>query len=151
MPCKKVIHAVGPIWQDGRSNEENSLYNAVFESMLAAERCGLSSIALPALSSGIFRFPIDRCTKTIVSAVKDFLDAPTRSCVKKVSLLDPTEDVVKTFHQSLVAVFGSQMVTTSFGGQGSSQKKGKCLVFLKYLGPVLKCYILFIFRCLLRW
>ena len=124
LPCKKVIHAVGPVWKGGHSNEENYLYDAVYETMLAAVQYGLSSVALPALSSGVFGYPIEKSTKVIITALKDFLEANKQSCVKKVSLLDPTEHVVRAFHTSLGVVFGSQMVMTPQVGQGSSQKKG---------------------------
>ena len=148
LPCKKVIHAVGPVWKGGSSNEENNLYDAVYETMLAAEQYGLSSIALPALSSGVFGYPIEKSTKVIITALRDFLEAHTQSCVKKVSLLDPTEHVVRAFHTSFGVVFGSQMVMMSHG-QGSSQKKGKSFL-LKYLGSVLRWFTLFSCRCLSR-
>ena len=147
LPCKKVIHAVGPVWKGGSSNEENNLYDAVYESMLAAEQYGLSSIGLPALSSGVFGYPIDKSTKIIIMALMDFLEANTQSCVKKVSLLDPTEHVVRAFHTSLGVVFGSQMVMTS--RQDSSQKKGKSFLLI-YLDSVLKCFVLFTYLCLSR-
>ena len=123
LPCKKVIHAVGPMWKGGSRSEENNLYDAIYESMLAAEQCGLSSIALPALSSGVFGYPIEKSTKVILTALKDFLEANKQSCVKKVSLLDPTEHVVRAFHTSIGVVFDSQMVMTSH--VGSSLKKSK--------------------------
>ena len=125
LPCQKVIHAVGPIWKGGNSSEENSLYEAIFESMLAAEQAQMSSIAIPALSSGIFRFPIDKCTLTIISAVKDFLEANPDSSVKKVSLVDPQDDVLRVFHKNLRVVFGSEVVTTSGNRQARSKAEGK--------------------------
>ena len=125
LPCQMVIHAVGPIWRGGNSREEDSLYEAVFESMLAAELTKMSSIALPALSSGISGFPIDKCTLTIISAVKDFLEANPDSSVKKVSLVDPKEDVLKVFHMSLCAVFGSEVVKTSGNRRARSKAEGK--------------------------
>ena len=124
LPCKKVFHAVGPVWKDGSSNEQSNLYDAFYESTFAAEQYGMSSIALPALSSGVFCYPIEKSTNVILTALKDFLEANTQSCVKKVSLLDPPEHVVRAFHTCLGVVFGSQMVMTSHVGQGSSQKKG---------------------------
>ena len=108
LPCKKVIHAVGPRWQGGHHNEENDLKRAVYESMAAAERCGLSSIAFPALSGGILGYPLDKCTETIVSAVKDFVVYHNDTSVKKVSLVDPTGHVVNAFQKGLDDVFGLQ-------------------------------------------
>ena len=106
LPCQKVIHAVGPRWGGGSNNEENTLRDAVLESMLAAERCGLSSIALPALSSGASGFPVDRCTEVIITALKDFLESHNQTCVKKVSLVDPADRVVSAFNTSLDIVLG---------------------------------------------
>ncbi|KAI0210615.1 hypothetical protein LSAT2_004613, partial [Lamellibrachia satsuma] len=75
LPCKKVIHAVIPRWQGGSNNAKKQLRGAVLKSMWAAEWYGLSSIALPALSSGASGFPIDICTKVIITALKDFLES----------------------------------------------------------------------------
>jgi len=93
--------------------------------MLAAEQDQMLSIAIPALSSGIFGFPIDKCTLTIISAVKDFLEANTDSSVKKVSLVDPKEDVLRVFHKNLCDVFGSEVVKTSGNRQAHSKAEGK--------------------------
>ena len=114
LPCKKVLHAVGPIWEGGNNNEEQTLRDAVYESMLSAEQCGLSSIALPALGGGTSGYPLDECTNTIVTTVKDFLEGHKQTCVKKVYLVDQTDDVVAAFHKSLRAVLTSpQRMTTS--------------------------------------
>ena len=134
LPCQKVIHAVGPRWQGGSNNEENTLRDAVLESMLAAERCGLSSIALPALSSGASGFPIDRCTEVIITALKDFLESHKQICVKKVSLLDPSHRVVNAFHKSL----GMQQVVTSDHGHSASLT-GKYNFFLSDLSSFKVC------------
>ena len=115
LPCKKVIHAVGPRWQGGHHNEENDLRRAVYESMSAADQRGLSSIGLPALSGGIFGYPLNKCTETIVSAVKDFLDEHRDTSVKKVSLVDPTDRVVNAFQNGLDDVFGLRRTNTQSG------------------------------------
>ena len=124
LPCKKVIHAVGPRWHGGQSNEENDLYVAIFESMQAAEKFGLSSVAFPAFSCRIFHYPLDKATKTIVSALKDFLEDKQHRCVKKVSLVDLSENIVRELSSSLDVVFGAD-VTSSRRGQDCSHKKGK--------------------------
>jgi len=104
LPCKKVIHAVGPRqWQGGNNNEEQTLRDAVYESMLSAEQCGLSSIALPALGGGASGYPLDKCTNTIVTTVKNFLEDHKQTCVKRVSLVVPAGHVVAAFQASLRA------------------------------------------------
>lgn len=60
MTTKYVIHAVGPIYRGGRHNEDKLLKNATLNSFLLAEEKGWASIALPAISSGIFGFPKER-------------------------------------------------------------------------------------------
>ncbi len=55
LPCRYVIHAVGPVWGEG--DEEAKLAGAVEGSLRLAEQLGLSSIAFPAISTGIFGFP----------------------------------------------------------------------------------------------
>ena len=71
LKTKFVIHAVGP--RMGEGDEENKLKNAVLNSLLLASKKGLRSISLPAISSGIFGFPKDRCAKILVGESVAFL------------------------------------------------------------------------------
>lgn len=64
LPAKFVIHAVGP--KMGEGDEDNKLKNAVLNSLRLASDKGLKSISMPAISSGIFGFPKDRCAKILV-------------------------------------------------------------------------------------
>src|SRR5689334_9334103 len=63
LPAKYVIHAVGPVWGEG--NEDNKLESAVIGSLRVAEELKCSSIAMPAISTGIFGFPKDRAARVI--------------------------------------------------------------------------------------
>lgn len=73
LPARYIIHAVGPVWQDGASGEEEILYSAYMESMKLAKRRRLTSIAFPLISSGYYGYPKERALKTAVSAIRDFL------------------------------------------------------------------------------
>lgn len=64
LPARFVIHAVGP--RMGEGDEDNKLRSAVLNSLLLASQKGLKSIAIPAISSGIFGFPKDRCANILV-------------------------------------------------------------------------------------
>ena len=76
LPARYVIHAVGPVWGEG--DEDAKLAVAVQGSLRRAEELGCTSIALPAISTGIFGFPKDRAAHVIFRAVRDYLrDAPT--------------------------------------------------------------------------
>ncbi len=60
LPAQHVIHAVGPVWQGGGNNEAELLASCYRNSVLLAEQHGLKSIAFPAISCGIYGYPIDQ-------------------------------------------------------------------------------------------
>lgn len=70
LPCRYVIHAVGPVWGEG--DEDRKLADAITGSLALAERLGLESVAFPAISTGIFGFPKDRAAGVIFSAISDY-------------------------------------------------------------------------------
>jgi O-acetyl-ADP-ribose deacetylase (regulator of RNase III) len=70
LPARFVIHAVGPRWGEG--DEEAKLRRAGLSSLGLARERGLQSIALPAISAGIFGFPVDRCARVLVQAAVEF-------------------------------------------------------------------------------
>lgn len=77
LSCKAVIHAVGP--RIGEGNEDHKLTNAVRNVLLLASEQNFSSISMPAISSGIFGFPKDKCAKILVEESKRFLENETTS------------------------------------------------------------------------
>ncbi len=85
LPCRFVIHAVGPMWGEG--DEPSKLAAAIHGSLLCAEQLGLVSIALPALSTGIFGFPKSLAAQIIYKAIFGYLDANPGSCLKLVRLV----------------------------------------------------------------
>lgn len=70
LPCRFVIHAVGPIWGEG--DEDRKLADAVRGSLDTAEALNLESIAFTALSTGIFGFPKDRAARIILATIRDW-------------------------------------------------------------------------------
>jgi O-acetyl-ADP-ribose deacetylase (regulator of RNase III) len=73
LKAKHVIHAVGPHYKDGRSGEADKLAGAVKSALDIADKKKLKSIALPAISSGIYGYPIGESSKVIVDSIVDFL------------------------------------------------------------------------------
>jgi O-acetyl-ADP-ribose deacetylase len=75
LPAKYVIHAVGPI--HGDDHEDEKLKDATFNSLKVADKNHLKSIAFPAISTGIFGFPKDRCATIMLSTTIAYLEGPT--------------------------------------------------------------------------
>jgi len=85
LPCKYVIHAVGPVWGEG--NEDAKLSIAVTSSFRRANELGLRSIALPAISTGIFGFPKARAAGVIFSAIAGYFNGHPESGISLVRLV----------------------------------------------------------------
>ena len=73
LPAKYVIHAVGPVWSGGGRGEETLLRGAYRASMQLASEHGCQSIALPALSTGAYRYPIAAAARTAIDTAAEFL------------------------------------------------------------------------------
>lgn len=85
LPCRYVIHAAGPIWGEG--DEDAKLSAAVTSSLQAAERLGLQSVALPAISTGIYGFPKTRAAQVILSAIAGYFNGNPNSGVALVRVV----------------------------------------------------------------
>ncbi|HUW20388.1 MAG TPA: macro domain-containing protein [Sedimentisphaerales bacterium] len=75
LKAKRVIHAVGP--RMGEGDEDNKLKNATLNSLKVADKSSLKSVAFPAISSGIFGFPIGRCAEIMLKTTVDYLKGGT--------------------------------------------------------------------------
>jgi O-acetyl-ADP-ribose deacetylase len=89
LPCQYVIHAVGPVWGEG--DEVHKLTKAVESSLFVANDLKCSSVAFPAISTGIFGFPMDLAARCFLDAISNF--STTKSLfflqVIKIVLHDP--------------------------------------------------------------
>jgi O-acetyl-ADP-ribose deacetylase (regulator of RNase III) len=72
LPARHVIHTVGPVWHGGDSGEPDLLASAYRSSMQIALECALRTIAFPAISTGIYRFPPDRAARIAVQTLGTF-------------------------------------------------------------------------------
>jgi len=80
LKAKHVIHVVGPRFGEG--NEDEKLRSATLNSLSLADRHRLKSIAFPAISTGIFGFPVDRCAKIMLSTAIEYLKGKT--CLERI-------------------------------------------------------------------
>jgi O-acetyl-ADP-ribose deacetylase len=73
LPARFVIHTVGPVWHGGAGGEDVLLASCYTASLAIAGERGLSSIAFPAISCGVYRFPIERAARIAVRTLRDTL------------------------------------------------------------------------------
>jgi O-acetyl-ADP-ribose deacetylase (regulator of RNase III) len=76
MKFKHIIHAVGPRWGEG--DEDRKLSSTVRSSLALADRHGLKSVAMPAISTGNFGFPMERCARILLTEVHRYLQGGTK-------------------------------------------------------------------------
>jgi len=79
LPASFVIHTVGPVWRGGNSNEEQLLKNCYLNSLILATKNGFRHVAFPAISTGIYGYPLEQATYIALSTVLDFFKKQTTS------------------------------------------------------------------------
>jgi O-acetyl-ADP-ribose deacetylase len=89
LPCRYVIHAVGPVW--GTGDEIFRLKTAIYSSLVVANDLKCSSIAFPAISTGIFGFPVELASRCFRDAIEEFASQKILFFVQliKIVLFDP--------------------------------------------------------------
>jgi O-acetyl-ADP-ribose deacetylase (regulator of RNase III) len=73
LPARYVVHTVGPVWQGGSHGEDELLRDCYRNSLKLAEQNGAITVAFPSISTGAYRFPIERASRIAVDAVREFL------------------------------------------------------------------------------
>jgi O-acetyl-ADP-ribose deacetylase (regulator of RNase III) len=95
LKAKFVIHAVGPVWGEG--NEDGKLRSAVQNALKIADEKKLESISIPAISSGIFGFPKERCASVMKKAIIDYFNENPMSCLREIRLCNIDDLTVNIF------------------------------------------------------
>ena len=99
LPAKYVIHAVGPRWRGGNKNEDKLLKSAYENSLKIASERKLSSVAFPAISTGIYSYPLKEATQIAVKTVREFLRS--HRYPQKVILVAYSDNVYNTYKEVL--------------------------------------------------
>lgn len=99
LPCKYVIHTVGPVWYGGKNNEAVDLKNCYINSLKIAEKHACKSIAFPCISTGVYRYPKQQAAEIAINTVKELL--PDLKCVKEIIFICFSEED-KTLYDKLI-------------------------------------------------
>jgi O-acetyl-ADP-ribose deacetylase (regulator of RNase III) len=98
LPCRYVIHAVGPVWGEG--DEDRKLSRAITSALELADRLGIATIAFPAISTGIFGFPKERAASIILSSFHDYFTSHPESDLEVVRLTLFDQSTLDAFLQA---------------------------------------------------
>src|SRR3990172_3350102 len=109
LPCRFVIHAVGPVWGEG--DEDRKLQLAVRSALETAASLELTSLGLPAISTGIFGFPKARAAPLILEAVHGYLTANPTSSLKRVELFVFDRPTLEVFQEAFARRFPDSTLT----------------------------------------
>jgi O-acetyl-ADP-ribose deacetylase len=104
LPARHVIHAVGPVWHGGSQREDQALASCYARAIELCQTHGLASVAFPAISTGIYRFPADRAAGIAVASTVDTL--ATAPAVSRVVFCCFSDDSAR-MHAQAMAGFGS--------------------------------------------
>ena len=97
LPAKFVIHTVGPVWRGGNSNERELLKSCYTTALNLAKENGIKSIAFPAISCGVYRFPLEEACKIAAETVKEFIT--NNNCLEKVIFIDINDIIINIYNQ----------------------------------------------------
>ncbi len=104
LKAKYVIHAVGPRY--GEEHEDEKLKDATLNSLILADKNNLKSVAFPAISTGIFGFPKDRCATIMLSTTVAYLEGPTK--LEKVVYCLYDQNTFQIFKRTLQALLNKR-------------------------------------------
>ncbi|MDM7554206.1 O-acetyl-ADP-ribose deacetylase [Xanthomonas fragariae] len=101
LKARHIFHTVGPVWRDGKHNEPEQLANCYWQSLKLAEQMMLHSIAFPAISCGIYGYPLYQAARIAVTETRHW--QRSHKVPKHIVLVAYNEATYKTYQQALAA------------------------------------------------
>ena len=95
LPAKYVIHTVGPVWYGGNRNESELLKSCYKTALELAREYNIKTIAFPAVSCGVYGFPVEKACKIALDVVQEFIS--NDGCFGKIIFADINDDVVEEY------------------------------------------------------
>lgn len=99
LSAKYVIHTVGPVWHGGNKNEKELLKSCYNTSLNLAKENGIKTIAFPAISCGVYHFPLEEACKIATDAVSEFITKC--DCFEKVIFIDINDSIIEIYKRIL--------------------------------------------------
>jgi O-acetyl-ADP-ribose deacetylase len=106
LPAKYIIHAVGPVW--GSGSEDQKLSEAVTGSLRVADELKCKSISIPAISTGIFRFPTERAAGIIFSSIDQYLAKTQETNIQQIRIILFDTETLQVFLKTWLAYLSSK-------------------------------------------
>jgi O-acetyl-ADP-ribose deacetylase (regulator of RNase III) len=104
LPAQWVIHTVGPVWSGGERNEDKLLANCYRNSLKLAVEHGIKTVAFPSISTGAYRFPLERATRIAIKEVIDVLER--EPSIEKVVFVCFGDRAYNTYKRTLAEMTG---------------------------------------------
>lgn len=95
LPAKYVIHTVGPVWYGGNKNEPELLKSCYTTALNLAKKNNIKTIAFPAISCGVYHFPMDKACKIAYDTVTEFINK--YNCFEKVIFIGINDRIIETY------------------------------------------------------
>ncbi len=105
LPAKWIIHTVGPVWAGGQKGEERLLASCYRNSLRAAQELGALSVAFPSISTGAYRFPLERATEIALEETKKFLE--TDETLQRIVFVCFGKQVLDTYEKVYRRIIGT--------------------------------------------
>lgn len=99
LPAKFVIHTVGPIWHGGNENERELLRSCYITALNLAKENGIKTIAFPAISCGVYHFPLEEACKIATDTVREFISK--NNCFEKIIFIDINDAIIDIYKKYL--------------------------------------------------
>ena len=97
LPAKYVIHTVGPVWHGGNKSERALLKSCYTTALNLAKENGIKTIAFPAISCGVYHFPLEKACEIAIGTVKEFVSADNG--FEKVIFIDLNDTIINIYNQ----------------------------------------------------